>query len=341
MAGLTVVPVACLSEGDIDLADLKAKAEAHAKDLAALMVTYPSTHGVFEAGIQEICSIVHSHGGLVYMDGANMNALVGLCRPADMGADVCHLNLHKTFAGPHGGGGPGMGPIAVIKALAPFLPPHPLAGEAYSGAGPVSAAPFGSALILSISWSYIAQMGAAGLADASRVAILNANYVAKRLGDKYPVLFQGRSGLVAHECILDLRPLKAADVTVDDAAKRLMDYGFHAPTVSWPVGGTMMVEPTESESQAELDRFCDALLAIHAEAQAIENGKADRSDNALKNAPHTAEALTADEWRHPYARSLAAYPDERLRARKFWPAVGRVDNAFGDRNFCCRLPEKF
>ncbi len=340
MAGLDIVTVACTPEGDIDLADLKAKAEAHAADLAAVMVTYPSTHGVFEAGIKELCSIVHGHGGLVYMDGANMNAQVGLCRPADIGADVCHLNLHKTFASPHGGGGPGMGPIAVSKALAPHLPRAPLAPEGGTGIGPVAAAPFSSASILPIAWSYIAQMGPQGLADASRAAILNANYVAKRLEGAYPVLYKGKTGLVAHECILDLRGLKSADVTVDDVAKRLMDYGFHAPTVSWPVPGTMMVEPTESESKAELDRFCDAMLSIRAEVKEIEDGKADRADNPLKNAPHSAAAVCADAWSHPYSREKAAYPDPRLREGKFWPAVGRVDNAFGDRNFCCSLPRE-
>ncbi|MCX5796641.1 MAG: aminomethyl-transferring glycine dehydrogenase [Elusimicrobia bacterium] len=340
LAGMDIVPVACTAEGDIDLADLKAKAEAHAATLAAIMVTYPSTHGVFEAGIQSLCNIVHKNGGLVYMDGANMNAQVGLCRPADIGADVCHLNLHKTFASPHGGGGPGMGPIAVSKALAPHLPRAPLAPEGGTGIGPVSAAPFSSASILPIAWSYIAQMGPQGLADASRVAILNANYVAQRLADAYPVLYKGRTGLVAHECIIDLRQLKAADITVDDVAKRLMDYGFHAPTVSWPVSGTMMVEPTESESKAELDRFCAAMLAIRAEVREIEAGKADRADNPLKNAPHTAAAVCADSWSHPYSREKAAYPAPWLREHKFWPAVGRVDNAFGDRNFCCISPRE-
>ncbi|MDD5629128.1 MAG: aminomethyl-transferring glycine dehydrogenase [Elusimicrobia bacterium] len=340
MAGLDIVPVACTAEGDIDLADLKAKAEANAATLAAVMVTYPSTHGVFEPGIKELCGIVHKNGGLVYMDGANMNAQVGLCRPADIGADVCHLNLHKTFASPHGGGGPGMGPIAVSKALAPHLPRHPLAPEGGTGVGPTVAAPFGSASILPIAWSYIAQMGPQGLADASRAAILNANYVAKRLADAYPLVYKGRTGLVAHECIIDMRPLKAAGVTVDDVAKRLMDYGFHAPTMSWPVHDTMMVEPTESESKAELDRFCEAMLAIRAEVREIEEGKADRADNLLKNAPHTAPAACADAWSHPYSREKAAYPTPRLREHKFWPAVGRVDNAFGDRNFRCSLPRE-
>ncbi|MFA6003338.1 MAG: aminomethyl-transferring glycine dehydrogenase [Elusimicrobiota bacterium] len=338
MAGLSILPVNCTPEGDIDLADLKAKADAHAADLAGVMVTYPSTHGVFEPGIKELCSIVHAHGGLVYMDGANMNAQVGLCRPADIGADLCHLNLHKTFASPHGGGGPGMGPIAVSKALAQFLPRQPLAADG-PGIGPTAAAHYSSASILPITWSYIAQMGPEGLAEASMVAILNANYVAKKLAKHYPVLFKGRTGLVAHECILDLSVLKPADVTVDDLAKRLMDYGFHAPTVSWPVTGTVMVEPTESESKAELDRFCAAMIAIREEAKEIEDGKADRTDNVLKNAPHTALAVCADEWKHPYSREKAAYPEARLREHKFWPAVGRIDNPFGDRNFCCTLSD--
>jgi len=339
LAGLEIVPVACTAAGDIDLADLKAKAEAHALDLAAIMVTYPSTHGVFEPGIKGLCDIVHKNGGLVYMDGANMNAQVGLCRPADIGADVCHLNLHKTFAIPHGGGGPGLGPIAVSRALAAFLPRPTLAIEGGAGIGPVAAAPLSSASILPIAWSYIAQMGPAGLAAASQVAILNANYVAKKLAEHYPVLYKGRHGLVAHECIIDLRQLKSADVTVDDVAKRLMDFGFHAPTVSWPVSGTMMIEPTESESKSELDRFCAAMIAIRAEVRDIEAGKADRADNPLKGAPHTAAAVCADAWNHPYTREQAAYPADWLRAHKFWPAVGRIDNAFGDRNFCCRLPQ--
>jgi glycine dehydrogenase len=327
MAGMTVVAVATGESGDIDLADLKAKAKEHAKDLAALMVTYPSTHGVFEEGIKEICDVVHASGGLVYMDGANMNAQVGLCRPGDMGADVCHLNLHKTFCIPHGGGGPGMGPIGVTKVLAPFLPDEK---------EPVSAAPWGSASILPISWSYIAQMGPDGLTKATKVAILNANYLAKRLGGHYPVLFQGRDGWVAHECILDLRPLKAtADVAVEDVAKRLMDYGFHAPTVSFPVAGTMMIEPTESESKAELDRFCDAMISIREEIREIEQGRAARDSNLLKNAPHTAEAVCGDRWDRPYSRERAAFPTPWTRERKYWPPVARIDNAYGDRNFFC------
>ncbi|MFI5344842.1 MAG: aminomethyl-transferring glycine dehydrogenase [Elusimicrobiota bacterium] len=329
MVGMTIVTVACLEDGDIDLADLKKKADEHAKDLAALMVTYPSTHGVFEEGIKSICEIVHKHGGFVYMDGANMNAQVGLCRPGDIGADVCHLNLHKTFCIPHGGGGPGMGPIGVVKELAAFLP-----GSASVPA--VSAAPFGSASILPISWMYIRMMGPDGLKRATQNAILNANYIAKRLESQFPVLFKGKNGFVAHECIVDPRSLKAgADVTVDDIAKRLMDYGFHAPTVSFPVVATLMIEPTESESKAELDRFCDALLAIREEGRRIERGDWPRNDNPLKNAPHTAEAVVSDAWTHPYSRETAAYPAAWLRERKFWPAVGRVDGAYGDRNFFC------
>ncbi|MDE2144211.1 MAG: glycine dehydrogenase (aminomethyl-transferring), partial [Elusimicrobia bacterium] len=329
MAGMNIVTVACLEDGDIDRTDLKKKADEHSKDLAALMVTYPSTHGVFEEGIKEICEIVHAHGGFVYMDGANMNAQVGLCRPGDIGADVCHLNLHKTFCIPHGGGGPGMGPIGVVKELAPFLP-----GSAAVPA--VSSAPWGSASILPISWMYIRMMGGEGLARATQNAILNANYIAKRLEAQYPVLFKGRNGFVAHECIVDPRALKAAaDVTVDDIAKRLMDYGFHAPTVSFPVVATLMIEPTESESKAELDRFCDALLSIREEARKVERGEWPKNDNPLKNAPHTAEAVVSDAWKHPYSREIAAYPAPWLRERKFWPAVGRVDGAYGDRNFFC------
>ncbi len=334
MAGLRVVPVACDVAGNIDLADLRAKAETHRQDLAALMVTYPSTHGVFETGIKEVCEIVHAHGGQVYMDGANLNAQVGLCRPGDIGADVCHLNLHKTFCIPHGGGGPGMGPICVAEHLVDFLPGHVvvnLGGE--NPVGAVASAPWGSASILPISWVYITAMGAAGLTRATQYAILNANYVARRLDKHFPVLYRGESGLVAHECILDLRQYKS--VSVEDVAKRLMDYGFHAPTISWPVPGTMMVEPTESEPKAELDRFCDALIRIHAEIQAVESGQADRQNNLLKNSPHTADMLAAAEWPRPYTREQACYPDPRLRDHKFWPAVGRIDNVYGDRNLVC------
>ncbi|PLZ99093.1 glycine dehydrogenase (aminomethyl-transferring) [Fischerella thermalis CCMEE 5268] len=339
MCGMKVVAVACDLQGNIDLDDLKAKAEKHSNELAALMVTYPSTHGVFEEAIQEICAVVHSHGGQVYMDGANMNAQVGLCRPGDIGADVCHLNLHKTFCIPHGGGGPGMGPIGVAAHLVEFLPGHAvIAMPDYNpkSIGAVSAAPWGSASILVISWMYIAMMGATGLTDATKVAILNANYIAKRLEAHYPILYQGKNGYVAHECILDLRSLKkSANIEIDDIAKRLMDYGFHAPTVSWPVAGTIMVEPTESESKEELDRFCDAMINIRQEIAEIEAGKADVQDNVLKNAPHTAESLIIGEWNHPYSREQAAYPAPWTREHKFWPAVGRIDAAFGDRNFVC------
>lgn len=335
MCGMKVVGVACDDHGNIDVEDLKAKAEKHSQELSALMVTYPSTHGVFEEAIQEICAIIHEHGGQVYMDGANMNAQVGICRPGDIGADVCHLNLHKTFCIPHGGGGPGMGPIGVASHLVPFLPGHSVVRMG-GDLGAVSAAPWGSASILVISWMYIIMMGADGLTEATKIAILNANYMAKKLESYYPVLYQGKNGLVAHECILDLRSLKkSAQIEIDDVAKRLMDYGFHAPTVSWPVAGTIMVEPTESESKQELDRFCDALIAIREEVAAIESGKMDIHDNLLKNAPHTAESLIVGEWNHPYSREQAAYPAPWNKEYKFWPSVGRIDAAFGDRNFVC------
>jgi glycine dehydrogenase len=334
MAGMKVVAVGCDADGNIDIPDLQSKAAAHRDNLAALMVTYPSTHGVFEEGIKEICRIVHEHGGQVYMDGANLNAQVGLCRPAELGADVCHINLHKTFCIPHGGGGPGMGPICVAAHLKPYLPSHPLApGEGGRRLGAVAAAPWGSASILLISWVYIALMGARGLKRATEVAILNANYIAKRLAGLFPVLYKGKRGFVAHECILDLRQYKS--ITVEDVAKRLMDYGFHAPTISWPVPGTMMVEPTESESKAELDRFCEAMISIHGEIKAIESGRADRANNVLKNAPHTAEAVISDKWDRPYPREQAAYPVPWTRQFKFWPAVGRIDNVYGDRNLVC------
>ncbi|MEY2519632.1 MAG: glycine dehydrogenase [Verrucomicrobiota bacterium] len=341
MAGFKVVPVACLKDGDIDLADLRAKADTHKDDLAALMVTYPSTHGVFETTIREICEVVHSHGGQVYMDGANMNAQVGLCRPGDIGADVCHLNLHKTFCIPHGGGGPGVGPIGVAAHLAPFLPAlssilHPPSSPA--AVGPVTAAPYGSASILTISWMYIRMMGGEGLTEATKVAILNANYIAKRLDRCFPVLFKGKRGLVAHECIVDLRQWKSAGVEVEDVAKRLMDYGFHAPTVSFPVAGTMMIEPTESESKEEIDRFCEAMISIHAEIEAVASGKADRQNNVLKNAPHTAQQVIADTWDRPYSREQAAYPAPWTREQKFWPAVARIDSVYGDRNLFCTCP---
>ncbi|MDH6077355.1 aminomethyl-transferring glycine dehydrogenase [Chrysosporum ovalisporum FSS-45] len=337
MCGMKVIAVACDSQGNIDLNDLKTKAEKHQSELAALMVTYPSTHGVFEETIQEICALVHSYGGQVYMDGANMNAQVGICRPGDIGADVCHLNLHKTFCIPHGGGGPGMGPIGVAGHLVPFLPGHPVVSTTEQcQIGAVSAAPWGSASILVISWMYIAMMGADGLTEATKVAILNANYIAHRLSSYYPVLYKGKNDLVAHECILDLRSLKkSASIEVDDIAKRLIDYGFHAPTVSWPVAGTIMVEPTESESKEEIDRFCDALIGIRGEISAIEAGKMDVEDNILKNAPHTAQSLIAEDWNHSYTRTQAAYPAPWTRTHKFWPSVGRVDAGFGDRNFVC------
>ena len=343
MAGFKVVAIATLKDGDIDLADLRAKADAHARDLAALMVTYPSTHGVFETTIREICDIVHGHGGQVYMDGANMNAQVGLCRPGDIGADVCHLNLHKTFCIPHGGGGPGVGPIGVAQHLAPFLPlPSSISNQqskiSNSSVGPVVAAPFGSASILTISWMYIRMMGPKGLKRATEVAILNANYIAKRLDRYFPVLFKGKRGLVAHECILDLRDWKRAGIEVEDVAKRLMDYGFHAPTISWPVAGTMMVEPTESEPKDELDRFCDAMISIHAEMTAIANGTADKQNNVLKNAPHTTGQIAADKWDRPYSREQAAFPAPWLRHYKFWPSVARIDNVYGDRNLFCSCP---
>jgi glycine dehydrogenase len=335
MCGYKVMAVACDAQGNIDLADLRAKAQANAKDLAALMVTYPSTHGVFEEGIREICSIVHSHGGQVYMDGANMNAQVGLTSPGHIGADVCHLNLHKTFAIPHGGGGPGVGPIGVAAHLAPHLPGHSVVNLGLKSVGAVSAAPFGSASVLVIPWLYIRMMGAQGLTEATRFAILNANYVARRLDPYFPVLYKGAGSLVAHECILEFRSWKKHGIEVEDVAKRLMDYGYHAPTMSFPVPGTLMVEPTESESKAELDRFCDALISIHAEIVAVSEGRLDKADNPLKNAPHTASVACGDTWSHPYPREQAAFPDRHVRASKFWPSVGRVDNVYGDRNLVC------
>ncbi len=336
MCGMKVVAIKCDRNGNIDLKDLQTKAEKHQDNLAALMVTYPSTHGVFEAEIKSICAIVHQYDGQVYMDGANMNAQVGLCRPGDFGADVCHLNLHKTFCIPHGGGGPGVGPIGVMPHLVPFLPDTPTTPQDAQPIGAISAAPWGSASILVISWMYIAMMGEAGLTQATKVAILNANYMAKRLETSYSVLFKGESGFVAHECIIDLRPLKKrAGIEVDDVAKRLMDFGFHAPTVSWPVIGTVMIEPTESESQEQLDRFCDAMLAIYQEAEAIANESIDAHDNPLKNAPHTAESLICGEWSHPYSREQAAYPAPWTKEHKFWTSVGRINNAYGDRNLVC------
>ncbi len=340
MAGMRVVVVKTDADGNIDVPDLIAKADQHAAQLGALMVTYPSTHGVFEESISEVCRIVHERGGQVYMDGANMNAQVGLCRPGDIGADVCHLNLHKTFCIPHGGGGPGMGPIGVAEHLTPFLPSHPviaLGGAQASGA--VSAAPFGSASILTISWMYCAMMGGEGLTRATKVAILSANYIARRLQDHFPVLYKGSKGMVAHECIVDMRMLKAsAGIEVEDVAKRLMDYGFHAPTVSFPVAGTMMIEPTESESKAEVDRFCDAMIAIRNEIRQIESGAWDKANNPLKHAPHTQAVVTADEWDRPYSRQTAAFPAPWVKDSKFWPSVGRIDSAYGDRNLVCSCP---
>jgi glycine dehydrogenase len=340
MAGMRIVVVKTGANGDIDIADLRARAEEHSANLAALMVTYPSTHGVFEEGITEICRIVHQHGAQVYMDGANMNAMVGLSRPGDIGADVCHLNLHKTFCIPHGGGGPGVGPIGVAAHLASFLPGHPVVPQqGRSSLGAVAAAPWGSASILPISWVYIHMMGGSGLTEATRVAILNANYIAHRLDEHFPVLYRGRNGRVAHECILDPRAVKGASgVEVEDIAKRLIDFGFHAPTMSFPVAGTLMIEPTESESKAELDRFCEALIAIRGEIRDVEAGVLDKQDNPLKNAPHTAEIVVSDSWNHAYSREQAAFPARWTRERKFWPAVSRVDNAFGDRNLVCACP---
>ena len=339
MAGMKVVVVGCDAGGNVDLADLERKAAEHAANLAAIMVTYPSTHGVFEAGIVEACRIVHQHGGQVYVDGANMNAMVGLCAPGEFGGDVSHLNLHKTFCIPHGGGGPGVGPVAVAAHLAKFLPGHRYLDAPAEAIGAVSAAPYGSASILPISWMYIEMMGAEGLTAATEVAILNANYVAKRLAPHYPVLYAGPQGQVAHECILDLRPIKeSSGITVEDVAKRLIDYGFHAPTMSFPVAGTLMVEPTESESKEELDRFCEAMIAIREEIRAVEEGRMDREDNPLRHAPHTAAVVAADEWTRKYPRSLAAYPLASLREGKYWVPVGRADNVYGDRNLVCSCP---
>ncbi len=340
MAGMRVVPVKSDAHGNIDVADLRAKSLQHRDTLSALMVTYPSTHGVFEGSIVEICRVVHEHGGQVYMDGANMNAQVGLCRPGDIGADVCHLNLHKTFCIPHGGGGPGMGPIGVAAHLAPYLPGHPLVDLDHpSACGTVSAAPWGSAVILTISWAYIALMGYDGLTEATRIAILNANYIAHRLAPHYGVLYSGPGGLVAHECILDTRPFKAtAGIDVEDIAKRIIDYGFHPPTVSFPVAGTLMIEPTESESKEELDRFCDTMIAIRDEIRAVEDGTMPRDDNPLTNAPHTLERVISDAWTRPYSREQAAFPTRAVREHKVWPTVGRIDSAFGDRNLVCTCP---
>jgi glycine dehydrogenase len=337
MAGMEVVVVRCDDHGNIDIDDLRAKAEKHSDRLSALMVTYPSTHGVFEEGIKDICNIIHEHGGQVYMDGANMNALVGLCRPAEFGADVCHLNLHKTFCIPHGGGGPGMGPIGVAEHLAPFLPGHPVVDGVGGGEaiGPISAAPWGSASILPISYIYIAMMGASGLTQATKIAILNANYIAARLDPHYPVLYKGRNDRVAHECIIDARDLKEFGIEVEDIAKRLIDYGFHAPTMSFPVAGTLMIEPTESEAKDELDRFCDAMIAIREEIRSVERGEMSAEESPLHNAPHTAGVVTATEWNHSYSREQAAFPAPWVKENKFWPYVARIDNVYGDRHLVC------
>ena len=338
MAGMKVIALRCDEEGNVDVEDAAKKAEEFGDRLSALMITYPSTHGVFEEEVKEVCKMIHRAGGQVYMDGANMNAQVGLCRPGEIGADVCHLNLHKTFCIPHGGGGPGVGPIAVAEHLAAFLPGHRDAEEGGGGEmqGVVAAAPFGSASILTISWMYIVMMGGEGLTEATRRAILSANYVARRLRDYFPVLYRGKNGWVAHECIVDLRPLKdSAGIEVEDVAKRLIDYGFHAPTMSWPVSGTLMIEPTESEDPVELDRFCDAMIAIHGEIQSVVNGSLDPLDNPLKNAPHPAENVVSDRWDHPYPREMAAFPLDWVRGQKFWPPVSRIDNVYGDRNLVC------
>jgi glycine dehydrogenase len=338
LAGMRVVVVACRDNGDVDLDDLRAKVGEHAEKLSTLMITYPSTHGVYEHDIAEICVAVHDAGGQVYVDGANLNALVGLARPGKFGGDVSHLNLHKTFCIPHGGGGPGVGPVVARSHLAPFLPGHPFAPELPQGA-PVSSAPYGSASILPITWAYIRMMGADGLRAASLTAIASANYIARRLDEYFPVLYTGENGMVAHECILDLRPItKSTGVTVDDVAKRLADYGFHAPTMSFPVAGTLMVEPTESESLAEIDAFCEAMIAIRAEIDRVGAGEWPVEDNPLRGAPHTAECLMVDKWEHPYTREVAAYPLGKSFRPKVWPPVRRIDGAYGDRNLVCSCP---
>ncbi|MDA3005500.1 MAG: aminomethyl-transferring glycine dehydrogenase subunit GcvPB, partial [Actinomycetota bacterium] len=338
MAGMSVTVVACDADGNVDLDDLRAKAAEAGDRLAAIMITYPSTHGVFEEGVGEICAIVHEHGGQVYMDGANLNALVGLAKPGKFGADVSHLNLHKTFCIPHGGGGPGVGPVGVRAHLAPYLPNHPMRAHAgpATGVGPISAAPWGSAGILPIPWAYITMMGSEGLTRATEVAILSANYVATRLAPHYPILHTGANGRVAHECILDVRPIKdASGVTVDDIAKRLIDHGIHAPTMSFPVAGTLMVEPTESESLAELDRFCDAMIEIRDEIRRVEAGEWAPEDSPLRHAPHTADDVATDQWDRAYPRDLAGYPLQGMQASKYWPPVGRIDSVHGDRNLTC------
>ena len=340
MVGMQVVVVACDDQGNVDMADMQAKCEAHSANLAAVMITYPSTHGVFETQVKALCTLVHQHGGRVYVDGANMNALVGVAAPGEFGGDVSHLNLHKTFCIPHGGGGPGVGPVCVVEDLVPYLPGHATAGVAVNGVGAVSAAPLGNAAVLPISWMYCRMMGAEGLQHATETAILSANYISVRLKEHYPTLYASAEGHVAHECILDVRPLKdATGVSAEDVAKRLMDYGFHAPTLSFPVPGTLMVEPTESETLAELDRFIDAMIAIRDEIRLIENGTWPQDNNPLKHAPHTAASVTADDWSHPYSRERAAFALPSLKQQKYWPTVGRVDNVYGDRNlFCSCLP---
>jgi glycine dehydrogenase len=340
MVGMQVVVVACDDQGNVDMADMQAKCEAHSANLAAVMITYPSTHGVFEMQVKALCTLVHQHGGRVYVDGANMNALVGVAAPGEFGGDVSHLNLHKTFCIPHGGGGPGVGPVCVVEDLVPYLPGHATAGVAVNGVGAVSAAPLGNAAVLPISWMYCRMMGAEGLQHATETAILSANYISVRLKEHYPTLYASAEGHVAHECILDVRPLKdATGVSAEDVAKRLMDYGFHAPTLSFPVPGTLMVEPTESETLAELDRFIDAMIAIRDEIRLIENGTWPQDNNPLKHAPHTAASVTADDWSHPYSRERAAFALPSLKQQKYWPTVGRVDNVYGDRNlFCSCLP---
>jgi glycine dehydrogenase len=340
MVGMQVVVVACDEQGNVDMTDMQAKCEAHSANLAAVMITYPSTHGVFETQVKALCTLVHQHGGRVYVDGANMNALVGVAAPGEFGGDVSHLNLHKTFCIPHGGGGPGVGPVCVVEDLVPYLPGHATAGVAVNGVGAVSAAPLGNAAVLPISWMYCRMMGAEGLQHATETAILSANYISARLKDHYPTLYASAEGFVAHECILDVRPLKdLTGVSAEDVAKRLMDYGFHAPTLSFPVPGTLMVEPTESETLAELDRFIDAMIAIRDEIRLIENGTWPQDNNPLKHAPHTAASVTADDWSHPYSRERAAFALPSLKQQKYWPTVGRVDNVYGDRNlFCSCLP---
>jgi len=340
MAGMRVVPISCDKKGNIDIENLKEKAAQHSKELAAIMITYPSTHGVFETTVAEVCKIIHDHGGKVYIDGANLNAMVGLCKPGEFGGDVSHLNLHKTFCIPHGGGGPGVGPIGVVEDLAPYLPSDPLTYKQTSmNVGPVSATNFGSASILPISWMYIQMMGASGLRKATQVAILSANYIAQKLSSHYKILYTGKNGLIAHECILDIRPLKElCGVEVDDIAKRLIDYGFHAPTMSFPVPGTLMIEPTESESLIELDRFIEAMVSIRNEINQVVEGTYSIEDSPLRNAPHCAEKLTSDNWQQKYSRSLAAYPVELKGRNKYWPPIGRVDNVYGDKNLMCSCP---